>query len=612
MKDRKTHLSRLPVLHARGSLPLILLLILLLSALIGLHFPSKRLSLEQQPLSRQRYCVIIDAGSTGTRLFAYSLAFPDAHDNGAQAAAIGLPTITQLQPPRQLPSSGNQTRAYDRIETEPGLDKFLHDRTGLRVKSLNPLLDLALEMIPDPEDRAATPILLFATAGLRRLPEAHREWVMTEIRTVLADSPFLFKPELARIISGKDEAVFGWVALNFAFNRFSDVHGPHQTVQGFAAPAERKLDERDLGEAIAPHLAAERRPTSHQGSRDGDGLFDGTESDAGRNRRKRQTIGALDLGGSSFQITFEVPVSEEEASRKEQGGSLVAVTIGDQRYLLFARSHEGYGMNDAFERSVALLLQSVPSHAATPLDAVPDTPTVRHPCLLANYTSLLTLRSTQQRVRLQGQPEWKACRELSRRVVAAHVEGRARLAVQAGPRDGGGGLDPWASCQQGEAPPCVLGVHQPKPRCAFVALSGFFVISKFFDVGGLFSGGGGGEAGGEGRGALSVEEDEPVRRVASTGGVSASQPSGSMHFLDAVLQAGADYCGRSWSEVVLGDQGRVIGADKSCFRAAYASDLLRHGLLLDDGKLSIHPRTGKISWTLGAVLVDGLAALRVF
>ncbi|CAI5530970.1 unnamed protein product [Closterium sp. Naga37s-1] len=127
------------------------------------------------------------------------------------------------QPQQQQQQQQQQKRAYNRKETEPGLDKFLNDPQGLRERALGPLLDWALQAIPNPAARAATPVFLFATAGLRKLPVEESEWVLEEVREVLSGSGYWFKREWVRIISGVDEAVYGWIALNYVAGRFAGV-----------------------------------------------------------------------------------------------------------------------------------------------------------------------------------------------------------------------------------------------------------------------------------------------------------------------------------------------------------------------------------------------------
>jgi Golgi nucleoside diphosphatase len=59
---------------------------------------------------------------------------------------------------------------YDRVETQPGLDRFADDPAGLERQALGPLLEWAREVVPR-EQHGATPLYLLATAGVRRLPD---------------------------------------------------------------------------------------------------------------------------------------------------------------------------------------------------------------------------------------------------------------------------------------------------------------------------------------------------------------------------------------------------------------------------------------------------------
>ena len=110
---------------------------------------------------------------------------------------------------------------------------------------LQPLLDYATGLVPK-ESRPATPIFLFATAGMRVIPEATQKAILVEARQSLAatDFNFTYQEQWARVISGSDEGAYGWVTANY--------------LKGI--------------------------------------LF--------RDDARRDVVGALDLGGASLQITF--------------------------------------------------------------------------------------------------------------------------------------------------------------------------------------------------------------------------------------------------------------------------------------------------------------------
>ena len=81
---------------------------------------------------------------------------------------------------------------------------------------LQPLLEYATELVPK-ENRAATPIFLFATAGMRVIPEETQKAILVEVRRSLAatDFNFTYQEDWARVISGSDEGAYGWVTANY-------------------------------------------------------------------------------------------------------------------------------------------------------------------------------------------------------------------------------------------------------------------------------------------------------------------------------------------------------------------------------------------------------------
>ncbi|KAF2309050.1 hypothetical protein GH714_000278 [Hevea brasiliensis] len=69
---------------------------------------------------------------------------------------------------------------------------------------------------------------------------------------------------------------------------------------------------------------------------------------------KKATFGALDMGGSSLQVTFE---SKEHGHNETD----LNLRIGAANHHLTAYSLAGYGLNDAFDKSVVHILRALPS-----------------------------------------------------------------------------------------------------------------------------------------------------------------------------------------------------------------------------------------------------------
>jgi hypothetical protein len=145
------------------------------------------------------YVCVIDAGSTGSRIYIYSYNSEDPFH-----------TLTAV--------------SHKRVR--PALSSFVMDTTGLR-KQLDELLDLAVKYIPS-EQWSSTPISLKATAGLRRLSLSAQNSLLSVVRSHLDSSPFMHETSTATaatessVISGKAEAVFDILAVTTAFQSIYD------------------------------------------------------------------------------------------------------------------------------------------------------------------------------------------------------------------------------------------------------------------------------------------------------------------------------------------------------------------------------------------------------
>uniref|UniRef100_A0A673XFI5 nucleoside diphosphate phosphatase n=1 Tax=Salmo trutta TaxID=8032 RepID=A0A673XFI5_SALTR len=123
---------------------------------------------------------------------------------------------------------------------KPGLSAY-KDKPEEGGNTIRALLKVAKKTVPEVEWKQ-TPVVLKATAGLRLLPEEKANALLDEVREVFDESPFFVPNNSVSIMNGTNEGVLAWVTVNF----------------------------------LTGHLYA----------------------------KTRKTVGILDLGGGSTQITF--------------------------------------------------------------------------------------------------------------------------------------------------------------------------------------------------------------------------------------------------------------------------------------------------------------------
>lgn len=432
------------------------------------------------------YYVILDCGSTGTRVYVYEWSI---NHNDGNSFPIALKPLGNAPKKKSGKLIG---RAYQRMETEPGLSKLVHNETGMK-QAIEPLLQMAERQIPRRAHKH-TPVFLYATAGVRKLPAADSEWLMDNAWDVLKNSSFSCSRDRVKIITGMEEAYYGWVALNHHLNML------------------------------------------------------GTSSSA-----SEMTYGSLDLGGSSLQVTFET-------DKAVQGDTGVGLTIGSVNHQLSAYSLSGYGLNDAFDKSVAHLVKMLGGTAGN------GKVQVKHPCLQTGYredyvcsychplkqdgspsVSGKTTGKEKQgtAVELIGAPQWKECSDL------------AKVTVN---------LSEWSNSSSGldcNLQPCALANSFPQPHGQFYAMSGFYVVFKFFNL----------------------------------------TPDAT---LVDVLKRGQEFCEKPW-DVARSSVPPQPFIEQYCFRSPYITSLLREGLQIKDNQVIIG--SGSITWTLGVALLEAGQAL---
>ncbi|WFD34122.1 guanosine-diphosphatase [Malassezia cuniculi] len=239
-----------------------------------------------------QYAMMIDAGSTGSRIHVYKFnycgASPELESEVFEHVEPGLSSYINRDAPAGSSYAGDAARA---------------------AHSLRPLLDAAKKTIPQDLWRYA-PVTLKATAGLRLLPGTASSEVIKAARSLLENEyPFPVADSTdesghslgdgVEIMNGRDEGVYAWITVNYLLNL--------------------------IGAGDVP-----------------------TREHKGKNGRTRRTAAVLDLGGGSTQIVFE-PQSQGNIDLAMQPGEHVYKLhdFEGESFTLYQKSYLGYGLKEA-------------------------------------------------------------------------------------------------------------------------------------------------------------------------------------------------------------------------------------------------------------------------
>ena len=157
-----------------------------------------------------QYALMIDAGSTGSRIHVYKF--------------NNCGTTPELE--------DEEFQMTEKKEGGSGLSSYGTDTDGA-AKSLDVLLDAAMKTVPD-NLKSCSPIAVKATAGLRKLdqklgPDASKN-ILAAVRTRL-ETQYPFPVVSAanggvEVMDGKDEGVYAWITTNYLLGK---IGGPDKS-----------------------------------------------------------------------------------------------------------------------------------------------------------------------------------------------------------------------------------------------------------------------------------------------------------------------------------------------------------------------------------------------
>ncbi|NXU68518.1 ENTP7 diphosphohydrolase, partial [Horornis vulcanius] len=276
--------------------------------------------------SSLNYGVVVDCGSSGSRVFVYF--WPPHNGNPHDLLDIkqmrdrnSRPVVKKIKPGACCPSPAPSLPRTDgagwlTASSSPGIS-VTAAAPEQATPYLRPLLRFAAAHVPARKHKE-TPLYILCTAGMRLLPERQQAAILDDLVTnVPLEFDFLFSKSHAEVISGKQEGVYAWIGINFVLGRFD-----HE-------------DEEDAVVTVAL-------------------------GDQGKSLVRKRTVGILDMGGASLQIAYEVPDAGAISSplqQEEAAKSLLAefnlgcdVQHTGHMYRVYVNTFLGFGGNFARQR----------------------------------------------------------------------------------------------------------------------------------------------------------------------------------------------------------------------------------------------------------------------
>jgi len=243
------------------------------------------------------YAIVLDAGSSGTRAYLYT--WPE--HSGDKHELLKISPILQ-QDGEPLVS-----------KVSPGLSSMANTPDN-SFEYMRPLLQFASDNIPADKHKE-TPLYILATAGMRLLDKQQQEAILANLNKGIAlNFKFYFPAGHLEIISGKQEGIYQWLAINYVLGKLES-HSKN-------------------GELVSVEVRGGQEMVL-----------------------RPRTVGALDMGGASLQVAMEITTNLQlEGMKEEDKSQVVEINLGstspdpEHTYRLFVTTFLGFGANQALAR----------------------------------------------------------------------------------------------------------------------------------------------------------------------------------------------------------------------------------------------------------------------
>ncbi|KAI9893173.1 MAG: Golgi apyrase [Vezdaea aestivalis] len=245
-------------------------------------------------MGKWRYGIVIDAGSSGSRLHVYKwLDSAKAREKASAKDLIELPELITHKKWVKKVHPGMCISTFGEIPNRVGPDH------------LQGLFEHAFKHIPE-KSVPETPIFLLATAGMRLLEDVARRELLHQICSYTRANTAFQLPDCSlhiQVIPGDSEGLYGWIAANYLLGGFNN-------------------------------------PSEHE------------------HGKGHHTYGFLDMGGASAQIAFAPNATEAERHSNDLKLLRMRTLDGQAaEYRVFVTTWLGFGVNEARKRYVKQLVE---------------------------------------------------------------------------------------------------------------------------------------------------------------------------------------------------------------------------------------------------------------
>ncbi|KAJ2402787.1 Golgi apyrase [Coemansia sp. RSA 2559] len=228
----------------------------------------------------RKYGVVIDAGSSGSRVMVY------AWDDPAAAPA------SHAQRNRSLPIVERAADEHWAFKTSPGISSFSDRPRKVGPEHIKPLLDFALKTVPK-RQVPHTPVYLLATAGMRLLPPSHQSLILdTACSFARANYDFVIPDcqESFHVVSGELEGLYGWVAVNYLMDGFGTSQQSHGFLDMGGASAQIAFEPASVAAQVHSHDLAQVTLRALDGNDKAYRVFVATFLGHGTNEARRRYV----------------------------------------------------------------------------------------------------------------------------------------------------------------------------------------------------------------------------------------------------------------------------------------------------------------------------------